>query len=126
MNDNKTTIEEIKTDVKRFIDERDWEQFHNPKDVAIALSVEAAEVLEHFTFKSQEQVKEILADPKKKEAIQDELGDCIAYLTDLARVCDIDLAKAYEEKIKKTAKKYPIDLVKGKNNKYTDYKENSP
>lgn len=121
MDDKTTTINEIKATLKKFIDERDWEQYHNPKDVAVALNVEAAELLEHFVFKSDDQVKDILADPKKREEIEDECGDCIAYLVDFARVCGIDLCKAYEKKMKKNEKKYPPELVKGKNKKYTEY-----
>jgi NTP pyrophosphatase (non-canonical NTP hydrolase) len=121
MDDNTTTIEEAKSILKEFIDERDWEQFHKPKEVALALSVEVAEILEHFVFKSKEQVEDKLADPKVKEEIEDEIADSFAYLIDLARVCDVDLMKAYERKMEKNRKKYPKELVKGKNHKYTYY-----
>ena len=121
MNDKETTIEEIKIKIKYFIDERDWEQFHNPKDVAIALTIEVAEILEHMRWKTKKELEEYLNKPKNKEEIGDELADTLMFLVDLARVCDIDLAEAFERKLKKVEKNYPKDLVRGKAHKYTHY-----
>jgi NTP pyrophosphatase (non-canonical NTP hydrolase) len=123
MKDDKTTINEIKKKVEEHIQERDWEQFHNPKDVAIALSIEAAEILEIFRWKTPEQMKELLSDPKIKEDLGDELADVLSFIVDLARVTDIDLAEAFERKMEKNNKKYPKELVKGKNHKYTYYQK---
>jgi len=121
MNDKETTIDDLKRMMKEFIDERDWEQYHLPKDVAIALSIEASEILEHFRFKNDKEIEEFLRDDKNKEELGDELADTLMFLVDLARVCKIDLAEATERKLKKSAKKYPKDLVKGKSHKYTHY-----
>jgi len=125
MKDKETTVEEIKEVMSVFTKERDWEQFHSPKDVTIALSIEVSEVLEYFRFKQDAEIAEWMKDPKNKQDLQDELGDCIGFLAELARVTDIDLAKAFEEKMAKTRKKYPADVVKGKNHKYTYYEKNS-
>ncbi|MFT4303709.1 MAG: nucleotide pyrophosphohydrolase [Candidatus Woesearchaeota archaeon] len=121
--DKKTTVDDINNVVKKFVDDRDWEQFHNPKDVALALSIEVAEVLEHFRWKSPDEVKEWLTNPNNKKELADEIGDCVYFLFDLARVSNIDIAKAFEEKIEKSAEKYPIELVKGKHHKYTYYQK---
>ncbi len=123
MQDKETTIEEMKKELIEFINERDWDQFHKPKDVSMALAGEVGEILEIFQWKSEEQIKEILSNPEKKEALRDEIADVFAYTLDLARVCDVDIAKAYENKMNKNRVKYPADKVKGKNHKYTHYEE---
>ncbi len=111
----------IKQTVEKLINfrkERDWEQFHNPKNVAIALSVEANEVLEHFQWLTLEQSANLSSE--KKEKIQDELADVATYLFYLAHDLDIDLLEAIEIKMKKNMAKYPIDKAKGNAIKYTD------
>lgn len=123
MNDRNTTIDEIKQKIKIFVDERDWEQFHNPKDVALAVSIEASEILEHFLWKTKKEVEDFIKDPKSKEELSDELADTLVYLVELARVCNIDLSEAYEKKAEKAARKYPKEVVKGKAHKYTFYEE---
>jgi dCTP diphosphatase len=125
MNDNDTTIKEMRKRLKAFIDERDWDQFHKPKDIGLALIIEAAEILEHFRFKTDKEIEEFLNDSKNKEELGDELGDTLMFIIDLARVCNIDLAEAFERKLGKSAKKYPVDLVKGKSHKYTYYNKES-
>ncbi len=124
MNDSTTTIAEIKKDIKDFVAVRDWEKFHTPKDVAVALSIEIGEVLEHFRWKSNEEIALWLKDPKNKEELADEIGDCVSFLVDLGRVTNIDLSHAFEQKLAKAGKKYPVDKVKGKHHKYTYYEEN--
>jgi dCTP diphosphatase len=124
MNDNKTNIGEIKQKISEFINARDWEQYHIPKDVALALSIEVSEILEHFRFKTDENIKEWMNDPKNKEQLADEIADSGIFLIDLARICNIDLSKAIKNKLEKSAKKYPVDMVKGKPHKYTYYKNN--
>jgi NTP pyrophosphatase (non-canonical NTP hydrolase) len=121
MNDNRTTIEEIKLTIKEFIDERDWDQFHNPKDVAIGIVTEAGELLDHFRFKTNEEITEMLKNAKKKEEIEDELADVMFFCADFARVAGIDISNALKRKMDKSEKKYPKDKVKGKNHKYTYY-----
>ena len=112
MSDIKTLTEKI----KKFRDERDWAQFHNHKDMALSLVLEAAEVLEHFQWKKPEEV-EVHAKNCKDE-IADELADVACYLFELADNLQIDLPKAIESKLAKNHQKYPIEKAKGSAKKY--------
>lgn len=103
----------------KFRDDRDWGQFHTPKNLAISLVLEAAEVLEHLQWKTDEDFKEYLK--THKEDFADELGDVLNYLVQLSHVSGVDLLGAAEKKIKKNAKKYPIKKVKGSAKKYNKY-----
>ncbi len=109
-------IKELTKKVKKFQDERDWRQFHNHKDVAISLALEAAEVLEHFQWKSPDEVNAHAE--YSKEELADELADVAMYLFELADNLGIDLPRAIEAKIKKNAEKYPIEKSKGRHTKY--------
>lgn len=97
---------------------RDWDQFHKPKDLAISLALEAAEVLEHVQWKSDEQFAEYLN--TNKEAFGDELADVFIYLLQLANKTDIDILEAAERKMEKNEKKYPVEKARGKADKYTE------
>jgi NTP pyrophosphatase (non-canonical NTP hydrolase) len=110
------TIQEVTEKILQFRKERDWEQFHTPKNLAISLSLEAAEVLEHFQWKSEAEIVEYIKTNKKHVA--EELADVLNYLLLMAHDFDIDLLKACEEKIEANAKKYPIEKAKGKHIKY--------
>lgn len=112
MSDIKALTEKI----KKFRDERDWRQFHNHKDMALSLVLEAAEVLEHFQWKSPAEVEEHAR--THRDEIAEELADVAAYLFELADNLGIDLAKALEEKLEKNAQKYPVDKAKGQHTKY--------
>jgi len=109
-------IKKITQKIKKFRDERDWKQFHNHKDVALSLVLEATEVLEHFQWKSLKEVEQYGKD--SKEEIADELADVAIYLFELADNLGIDLSKAIPTKMKKNALKYPIHKAKGKHTKY--------
>ncbi len=111
-------IKAITEKIKKFRDERDWMQFHNHKDVALSLVLEAAEVLEHFQWKKPQEV-ESHAKACKNE-IADELADVAMYLLELADNLGIDLSQAIEAKLVKNSKKYPIDKAKGNAKKYTE------
>ncbi|MBL1321075.1 MAG: nucleotide pyrophosphohydrolase [Methylophaga sp.] len=100
--------------------ERDWEQFHTPKDLAISLSIEASELLEWFQWSDNEQITQKL-NSEKREALEDEVADVVAYLTYLCHDLDIDINKVVEAKINKNAVKYPVDKVKGRSDKYNEY-----
>jgi NTP pyrophosphatase (non-canonical NTP hydrolase) len=100
--------------------ERDWEQFHNPKDVAISLSIEGSELLEWFQWKTAEQVQQRLASDKREE-LEDEIADVAVYLAYLCHDLNIDLNQAIKNKMQKNAAKYPRDKVKGRNDKYDEY-----
>lgn len=102
----------------KFRDARDWKQFHNPKDVALSLMLEAGEVAEHFQWKNE---KEIEAHIKKhRQDIGDELADTLYWVLLLAHDLNIDVIKAAESKLAKTAKKYPVKKAKGNHTKYTE------
>ena len=104
-----------------FVKAREWEQFHNPKDTAISLSLEASEVLEHFQWKSPEEIKEYIA--SNKEEIGDELIDVLYWVLLMSYYLDIDLDAAFERKMAQNEKKYPADKAKGSHKKYTAYNE---
>lgn len=109
-------IKTITKKIKRFRDERDWKQFHNHKDLALSLVLEAAEVLEHFQWKS---LKEVDQHGKGcKDELADELADVAMYLFELADNMGIDLGSAMANKMQKNALKYPIHKAKGKHTKY--------
>ena len=110
----------LKQQLLDFRRERDWEQFHNPKDVAISLAIEAAELLEWFQWRSLTEIKNMLASDKR-EALEDEIADVAVYLTYLCHDLDIDLATVISHKMQKNAAKYPKDKVKGRADKYNEY-----
>lgn len=112
------SIEEITKAIKAFRDERDWLQFHNPKDMATALSIEAAELLEHFLWKTQEEAEARCE--THREAISEEIADIGCYLFELADNLGIDLGEAILSKIEKNALKYPVEKARGRHTKYTE------
>lgn len=115
------TLQEITEKIRRFRDERDWAQFHNPKDMAIAISLEASELLEHFLWKRPEELDERIAE--RRPEIESEIADIAIYLTELSDSLGIDLLKAMEDKIRINGEKYPADRVRGSSKKYTEYGE---
>lgn len=118
--DEKVTIDELKEIVQNFCEIRDWDQFHNPKDLAIGISTEAGELLDLFRFKSKEQMGSMLMDNEKRESIEEELSDVLYFVLRFAQLYGIDLSRALMSKIEKNDVKYPVDKVKGKNNKYNE------
>jgi NTP pyrophosphatase (non-canonical NTP hydrolase) len=102
----------------RFRDEREWKQFHNFKDLAITLALESAEVLEHAQWKTAKELEQHLADPRQREHVADELADVLHVLLLLAEHAKIDLVEAFAVKLKKTAKKYPVEKARGSAKKY--------
>ncbi len=121
MNDKKTTFEDIKKLAREFVEERDWLQFHSPKNLACAVAVEASELLEKFTFvNTEDSFKEL---ETNRQEIEDELADVIFTAVCFANAANIDLAAALASKIEEIKKKYPVELCKGKKDKYTAYKD---
>jgi len=114
------SVNELRDAIKTFIGERDWEQFHSPKNLAMALSVEVAEVVEHFQWLTEEQSTNL--PPEKLAEVSEEIGDVTIYLAELADKLGIDPVEAAKAKLEINAKKYPADLVKGKATKYTEYR----
>lgn len=101
-----------------FRDARDWKQFHNPKDVALSLVLEATEVMEHFQWRNSGEMKKYVRSHKGE--IADELADVLYWIAIMSKDLDIDLFKAFEVKMKKNEKKYPVGKAKGKHTKYTN------
>src|SRR3990167_1808029 len=112
-------LNDLQQKVIKFRDARDWKQFHNPKDIAISLNLEAAELLEHFQWKNNNEVTDYLKTAKGRE-IEKEIADVMIYILYLSHYLKIDLAKAVKEKLKEQAKKYPISKSKGSKKKYTE------
>lgn len=111
-------IKNLTKAVVAFRDAREWKKFHNPKELAIGISVEAGEVLEHFVWKTPEECLEHAH--THKEDIADELSDVLYSLLIMAHDLDIDLGEAFLKKLKKTGEKYPVEKSKGSSKKYTE------
>lgn len=117
------TLSEVQQAIEDFAQERDWDKFHTPKNLAMALSVEAAELLEHFQWLSEEESKQL--SPEKLAQVQDEAADIFVYLLRIADKLNINLLSATTRKMEKNRLKYPIDKAYGKATKYTEY-DNEP
>lgn len=112
-------FEPILKRIRKFRDDRDWLQFHNPKDMASALSIESSELSELFLWKDKKEIKKMLSTKEGKEEVSDEIADILHYLLQLADNLKIDLNEASKNKLEKSAIKYPIEKSKGKATKYT-------
>ena len=111
-------LQQVIDRIRKFRDERDWMQFHHPKDMAAGIAIEAAELMELFLWKSEQEQAEIVE--TKREQIAEELADIGMFLIELADNLDIDLLDAIEAKIEKNAEKYPVEKAKGRSDKYTE------
>jgi NTP pyrophosphatase (non-canonical NTP hydrolase) len=112
-------LEELKARIREFVAERDWDRFHSPKNLAMALSVEASELLELFQWLTEEQSAALDADRRRRAA--EELADVLWFLVRLAERLDIDLLEAAESKLAANTAKYPADRVRGDSRKYDEY-----
>ena len=112
------SIAALTASVRSFCEARDWDQFHSPKELAIGLTTEAAELLANFRFLTTEQVGERLLDPKDRQAIEHEVGDALFFLLRFCQRCDIDPGAALMQKLVVNESKYPVDLARGSNLKY--------
>ncbi len=121
MNDAETTIDVLKTLVRSFSVERDWVQFHHPKDLGVALASEVGELLDLFRFKTDAEIQILLETAKDHRAVAHELADCFWTVLRLADVCRVDLAGSLEEKVGLAGLKYPVDRAFGRSEKYTAY-----
>ncbi len=113
------SLEELTNFIVAFRDKRDWKQFHNPKDCAIALNLEASEVLEHFLWKNKIEIKKYIKENKNN--IADELADVLFWVLLMSYDLNIDLGKAFYQKRAADDAKYPVEKVKGKHKKYNEY-----
>jgi len=112
------TLDELSRDLRRFAEERDWEQFHAPKNLVMALAVEAAELMEHFQWLSEEESGRLPA--AKLAAVREELADVFIYLLRAADRLGVDLLEAAREKMAVNARKYPVEKSRGHKRKYTE------
>jgi dCTP diphosphatase len=114
MLDSTTTLAELRNIVRRFVDERDWQQFHAPKNLSMSLAIEAAELMEHFQWIDIAESRRIGDDSAKFSAVRDEIADVLCYVLALANELDIDLATAIRDKMVKNAAKYPAAQSRGR------------
>ncbi len=113
-NDGNTVVEELIDNIRGFLKERDWEKYHNPKDLAESICIEAAELLQIFQWVRPEESEQFKNDPSKVQRIKEELADVAIYCLSIANTLNIDLTRAILDKIEQNKKKYPPDRYKGK------------
>ena len=114
MPDQTTTVAELRDWMRKFVAERDWEQFHSPKNLVMGLSCEVAELMEHFLWMDNEPSRRVLDDPANREPIADELADVALYVLCLSNTLGLDLSECIAAKLVKTGKKYPVERIKGR------------
>ena len=114
MSDQKTTIAELRQIVAEFVDDRDWQQFHSPKNLAMSLAIEAAELMEHFQWVTVEASRAVREDPAKLGEVSDELADVLCYALALANEMGIDVSDSVRRKMEKNATKYPAAEYRGR------------
>lgn len=120
MTDARTTVSELRQRVLAFVREREWEQFHSPKNLSMALAAESGELMEHFLWTESKASLDVARDPKKRPAIEAEIADVVIYALEFANICGIDLAAAIETKMAANARKYPVEKARGRADKYTE------
>lgn len=118
--DANTTLAELKARILAFARERDWEQFHAPKNLSMALAAEASELMEHFLWVDPNASKARAAEPGRRQDIEDELADVVIYALEFSNMTGIDLAAAIEKKMAANAAKYPVEKAKGRADKYNE------
>ena len=114
MRDEVTTVAELRQRVADFVAARDWEKFHAPKNISMALAIEAAELMEHFQWITAQASRQVGADRDKLAAVGEEMADVLCYLLALANELDIDLAQTLQAKMVKNEQKYPADEYRGR------------
>lgn len=120
MTDHDTPLAEIKQRILAFARERDWEQFHSPKNLSMALASEAGELMEHFLWERPGEDAAKLADPARRERVEQELADVVIYALEFANITGVDVAAAIERKMALNAAKYPVAKARGSARKYTE------
>ena len=113
MSDASTTLADLRELVRRFVDERDWRQFHSPKNLSMSLAIEAAELMEHFQGIDMAESRRIADDPVQLGEVREEIADVLCYLLALANELNLDLATAVRDKMVKNAVKYPAEQSRG-------------
>lgn len=118
MNDSTITIETLKKKLKQFVEERDWNQFHSPKNMSMSVAIEASELMEHFLWADAQDSYKVFE--QKRQDIEHEIADVAIMLLMLCEENNVDLAEAIEKKMKINAQKYPVEKAKGSSKKYTE------
>ena len=113
MSDKATIIEELKTLIESFVDERDWKQFHSPKNLSMSISIEASELMELFQWLSLDEAKEVMKEGELREHAIDEIADVMIYALAFCQRNNIDVSYAIKQKMEKNMKKYPVEKFKG-------------
>ncbi len=114
MSDHDTHVSALRDLVAQFVAEREWSQFHDPKNLSMSIAIEAAELMEHFQWVRSDRLQDALADPSAREEIRDELADVACYLLALTNALDMDLSDAVRQKMEKNAAKYPAREFRGR------------
>lgn len=114
LQDDRCTLKELKEEINRFVAERDWEQFHSPKNLSMSISIEAAELMEHFQWSTVKESRFLLTDPEKYEEVGREIADIAAYILSLCNIIGLDLSEAVTRKLKLNRRKYPLEKYWGK------------
>lgn len=112
--DPNTTVDTLRREIAAFIRERDWEQFHDPKNLSMAIATEAAELMEHFRWARNDESIDLVKDPKVKQEVAEELADILAFALSFANAAGIDITSTLRAKMAKNARKYPADEYRGR------------
>ncbi len=118
--DNTTTLEQLKKTVVSFRDERNWRKFHDPKNLSMALSVEASELQELFLWKSEVEIETLLSTRTGRQRLEEEMADVMIFLLYLSERCNVDLSAAVAQKLEINRRKYPVDRSYDNTKKYTE------
>ena len=114
MTDDTTTVAHLRRLLASFVAEREWEKFHDPKNLSMAIAIETAELMEHFQWVRNEELPELLADARRREKIGEEVADITCFLLALANALELDLSSTVERKLAKNAAKYPAEIFRGR------------
>jgi len=115
--DSDVSLQQLKNQIQKFCEERNWDQFHNAKELSIGAITEASELLEHFRFQTAEQMDALMSDPLKRKEIGEELADVLFFILRFSQKYEFDLHESFTNKMKKNALKYPAEEFYGKNHK---------
>jgi NTP pyrophosphatase (non-canonical NTP hydrolase) len=118
--DSSTTVEDLKSVVRAYCEARDWDQFHDAKELAMSITVESAELLALFRFKSRDDMRRMFGTPVTREKIGDELADVLFAMLRFAQLYDIDLTEVFHRKMIENERKYPVEKARGSNKKYDE------
>jgi NTP pyrophosphatase (non-canonical NTP hydrolase) len=114
MTDETTTVADLRAAIARFVAEREWAPFHSPKNLAMSLAIEAAELMEHFQWITIDESRAVSHDESDRAAVGEELADVLAYVLAMANALNLDLSATFRDKLAKSAEKYPIELSRGR------------